>query len=241
MVLREICRAGRQTGRVARSAECREVVGQVARRISALRARECLRVGVDGPDGAGKTSFADDLSVALRGLGMPVVRISLDDFHNVRAVRYRQGRDSPDGFWEDSYDYSRFRRDVLVPFGPGGSRRYRPVAHDLTTDAMLEPEPRTAAPGTVLVVDGLFLHRDEMVQAWDLSVFLDVPFDVTARRMAARDGTNPDPEHPSMRRYVQAQRIYFRACSPHRRADVLIDNRDFRAPRILRTRPAVQP
>jgi uridine kinase len=66
-------------------------------------------------------------------------------------------------------------------------------------------------------------------------VFLDVPFAVTAKRMASRDGTDPDPDHPSMRRYVEAQRIYFNACSPHRRADILIDNRDLSTPRILRT------
>ncbi|RSM50529.1 uridine kinase, partial [Actinoplanes sp. ATCC 53533] len=92
----------------------------------------------------------------------------------------------------------------------------------------------TALPGTVLIVDGLFLHRDEIVDAWDLSVFLDVPFSVTANRMASRDGTNPDPGHPSMRRYVEAQRIYFNACAPRQRADILIDNRDLSTPRIRR-------
>lgn len=164
----------------------------------------------------------------------PVVRISLDDFHNVRAVRHRLGRGSPEGFWRDTYNYARFRADVLDPLGPGGSRRYRATAHDLVTDAIRTPEPRLAPPGAVLVVDGLFLHRDELASAWDLSVFLDVPFTVTARRMALRDGTNPDPEHPDMRRYVGGQRIYFAACAPQEQATVLIDNTDFRIPRILR-------
>jgi uridine kinase len=177
--------------------------------------------------------FANDLAALLRELGRPVVRISLDDFHNVRAVRYRQGRESPEGFWRDSFNYARFRADVLEPFGPNGSRRYRPAAHDLATDAILTPEPQLAPPGAVLVVDGLFLHR-KLVGTWDLSVFLDVPFTVTAQRMALRDGTNPDPDHPDIRRYVQAQRIYFAACAPQERATVLVDNTDFHRPRILR-------
>jgi uridine kinase len=70
---------------------------------------------------------------------------------------------------------------------------------------------------------------------WDFSVFLDVPFAVTALRMAERDGTHPDPTHPSMRRYVEAQRIYFAACTPTKRASVVIDNSDFDAPRITAT------
>ncbi|GAA4929635.1 uridine kinase [Actinoplanes utahensis] len=192
------------------------------------------RIAVDGVDGSGKTTFADRLAERVRSLGRPVVRISLDDFHHVRAIRHRRGRDSPDGFWLDSYDYERFHRDVLAPFAPGGSRRYRPAAHDLTTDAVLDPEPRTAEPTAVLLVDGLFLHRPELVTAWDLSVFLDVPFEVTALRMSLRDGTPPDPDHPGMRRYVAGQRIYFRACSPQSQATILIDNQDFTTPRIIR-------
>ncbi len=211
---------------------------QVARRVPASRGRDCVRVAVDGPDGSGKSTFADEFAAGVRALGRHVVRVSLDDFHNVRAIRYRQGRESPEGFWQDSYDYRRFRSDVLDPFGPGGSRRYRPAAHDLATDAVLHPEPRTAPAGTVLIVDGLFLHRDEIVTAWDLSVFLDVAFDETARRMAVRDGTDPDPGHPSMRRYVEAQRLYFRTCCPHERADILIDNGDVLAPRLMASRRA---
>jgi uridine kinase len=210
------------------------VLGGVVDRVREPCDHGCVRVGVDGPDGSGKTMFADDLAAMLRERDRPVVRISLDDFHNVRAVRYRQGRESPEGFWRDSYNYARFRADVMEPFGPNGSRCYRPAAHDLVTDAVLTPEPRLAPPSAVLVVDGLFLHRDELAAMWDLSVFLDVPFTVTAQRMALRDGTNPDPDHPDMRRYVEAQRIYFAACAPRERATVLVDNCDFHRPRILR-------
>jgi len=116
--------------------------------------------------------------------------------------------------------------DVLEPLGPGGSRRYRATAHDLCTDAVLEPEPQSAPAGAVLVVDGLFLLRPELAPAWDLSVFIDAPFEVTAARLAARDGTDPT----ALRRYVEAHRIYDAACTPRDRADVLIDNGDHDAP-----------
>lgn len=182
------------------------------------------RVGVDGPDGSGKTTFADELAEVLRARGRDVVRVSIDDFHHVRAVRHHRGRDSPEGFWLDSYDYDRFRADVLTPFAPGGTGRYRPAAHDVITDAVRNPPPIQAPPGATLIVDGIFLHRDELAGNWDFSLFLEVPFTETARRMAVRDNTPPDPSDPGMRRYVAGQRLYYAACSPQSRATWVIDN-----------------
>jgi uridine kinase len=211
-----------------------EVLRFVAARIPQPADGRWVRVAVDGPDGAGKTTFADDLAAVLRSSERPVVRVSVDGFHAPRVVRYRRGRDSPEGFWLDSYDYPRFRADVLDPFGPGGSGSYRSAAHDVGTDTPSSPEPQTADQGSVLVVDGIFLLRDELADVWDLSVFLDVPFGETVRRMVVRDGIDPDVEHPGTRRYVEGQRLYFAACDPLRRADVVIDNLDVDAPRVVR-------
>ena len=129
-----------------------------------------------------------------------MVRVSADDFHQPHAVRYRRGRESPEEFWLDSYDYPALRANVLDPLAPGGGRHYRPGVHDLATDGRLDLPWREAPAGAVLVLDGLFLHRDELAGVWDLSVFLRVPFEVTAARMAVRDGTAPDPTDPSLAR-----------------------------------------
>ncbi len=47
-------------------------------------------VAVDGPDGAGKTTFADALAEAAPE--RTVVRGSLDDFHHPQAHRHAEGR-----------------------------------------------------------------------------------------------------------------------------------------------------
>ncbi len=78
----------------------------------------------------------------------------------------------------------------------------------------------------------LFLHRDELVGTWDLSVFLQVPFPVSVARLAARDGTPADPEDHSLVRYVAGQRLYFTACQPWHRAALVIDATDLDAPSL---------
>jgi uridine kinase len=206
------------------------LLDEVAGLVPVPAAPGCVRVGIDGVDGVGKSTFAGELAAALTGRGREVVQVSADDFHHPRAVRHRRGRDSPVGFWLDSYDHAALIGDVLRPFGPGGSRRYRPAAHDLETDEVLDLPWRVAAPGTVLIVDGLFLHRDELVGFWDFSVFLDAPFEVTVARLAQRDGPSPR----GAGRYVGGQRLYFAACDPRRRAGVVVDNGDLSRPVLLR-------
>jgi uridine kinase len=196
-----------------------------------------VRVGVDGVDGSGKTTFADALGRHLVQQGRRVVRIRADDFLNPRAVRYRLGRTSPEGYVADSYDLDRLRSDVLDPFGPDGSGRYRERSHDLATDEALDLPWLQAPDGAVLVLDGMFLHRDELAGGWDVSVLLEVPFEETCRRMALRDGTDPDPEHPSMHRYVHGQRLYLSRCRPAERATVVVDNTDVADPQVVARQP----
>lgn len=218
------------------SAVRRELLRTLAAEIADRPAGPTSLVAVDGVDGAGKTIFADqlaaELGARLAASGRTVIRASADDFHHPRAIRYRRGRQSPEGFWLDSYDYARLRADLLDPLRAGRGR-FRTAAHDLRTDAPVDAPARAVRDGHVLVFDGLFLHRDELRAYWTYSIFLDVPFAVSAARMAARDGTPADPADPALARYVGGQLRYLAACRPQQRATVVIDHSDVDAPRRI--------
>ena len=98
-----------------------------------------------------------------------------------------------------------------------------------------------AAPGDILIFDGIFLHRPELRAHWDYSVFLEVRFAVSVARMAERDASSPDPGAASNRRYVGGQEIYLARCHPRRWASVVINNDDLDSPYIVEPAREVTP
>ena len=196
-------------------------------------------LGVDGVDGSGKTTFAAKLAAAIPDRA--VIVIHLDNFLNPSAIRHAKGRDSAKGFWQDTYNYAALRDQVFAPLQATGNRWYAPSSYDHQADRTAPSEFIQAPSDALILVEGMFLHRDELYSCWDASVFLDVPFTETAARMAVRNGSNPDPEHPTMLRYVGGQRRYFAAVQPRDRATFVIDNTDFTSPKVIRPNMVAQP
>ena len=186
---------------------------------------------IDGIDGAGKTTFATDLAAAVRERGVASAVVSLDGFHAPAAVRH-QGADDADTWYLHAYDYDTFRRLVVEPFRTGG-----PVAldHRSRVDDAVIPDPPRFRPEdrSVLVVEGVFLHRKELVGLWHTSAWLEVRMEVGLARTAERDGSDPDPAAAINRRYFGAEERYLREFDPRRRANATFDLGDPASPRRI--------
>jgi uridine kinase len=207
----------------------------VRRRFAAGR----VVVAVDGGDGAGKTTFADGWAEVFAEDGSTVFRASTCDFHRPRAERYVRGRRDPEGFYRDSFDYSTLRRVLLDPFREGwqtgATTGFQLAAFDLARDAPVEAAWVTAPKDAVLIIDGIFLHRPELRDVWDWSVWLESPLDVRFARMAQRDGSDPDPFARDNERYRVGHDIYLHDADPRGAASVVVDNTDPEHPvRVLR-------
>jgi uridine kinase len=209
------------------------ILSHVAGAILELPATNVVRVAIDGVDGAGKTVFAHELARVIETHGRPVIRASVDSFHNPKSRRYRLGRGSPEGFYLDSYDYTRLKELLLDPLSPGGINYYRSAVFDHTTDSEVSVPEQRAVAGSILLFDGIFLHRPELRGYWDFSIFLDVDFAVSIPRGAQRGTGSGDPAAPENRRYIEGQRIYLHECDPKGRATMIIDNEDLECPRII--------
>jgi uridine kinase len=213
------------------------VLERLATHLAAQRPGHPLRVGIDGPSGVGKTTFAGELADAVRATGRPVLRIDSDGFHHVRAIRYRQGRASARGYYEDAYDFDSLRALVLVPLGPGGSRRVATKVHDLATDAV-ELRWTDVAPDAVVIFDATFLQRGELRDLWDEVVYLAAAERIAEQRGVERDAAALGGADTALAayesRYTAAYRIYLTEERPADRASIVIDHTDPAAPGLLR-------
>lgn len=185
-----------------------------------------VRVGIDGWCGAGKTTLARWLVQEVERAGRPALHVDSDGFHHVRARRYRQGRDSARGYYDDAYDLDALAERVLQPLGPGGSREIATTVHDLATDEVVD-ERTTVPVDAVVVFAATFVQRGALRELWDEVVWVDTDEATATTRGIARDAAALGGEDAARaaydRRYRAACRIYVDEERPRARASLILD------------------
>lgn len=209
--------------------ERRDTLAAIVAMLRGLYPRGRVMIAIDGLTASGKSTFADDLATSWRDAvsGAPgasattVLRASVDDFLRPRAARYARGRDSAEGRYLDSYDYSLLRRVLIEPFRMGGSTGFQLRGFDRDADRAFQSEWTTAGPDAVLIVDGSFLNRPELRGVWNAVIWLEADAAVRDARILERDGITPDS--PTAGRYRGAGELY-EATNPREAATLIVDN-----------------
>jgi uridine kinase len=214
-----------------------DLIAHVAADIVARSDRR-IRVAVDGRTAAGKTSFAHELAAAVRACGRPTLRASLDDFKHPwqHAREHGYDRRSGSGYYRNAHDHASVRRLLLEPAGPGGSGHVVLWAHDPLTGADHRDVVVRAGPDAVLVVDTVFAFRPEWDDLWEYRIWLEVDAAEALARGVARDGSRDGVDEATLvhqERYAVAEELYLAEVDPVSRADAVIDNHDWAAPRML--------
>lgn len=203
---------------------------KIQEKIEAMRdsRKTPLRVAINGVEGTGKTTFAEKFVKYLQENNLPAEHISIDGFHFNKETRYRQGRDSARGYYEDSYDEKGFAEKVLEQSQSGS---YIPATHDLESDKYLILDPVEIALDIIIIVDGSYLFKPVYEPHFDLKIYLKTDFDTARSRGAKRDAGHLGGEEAAARkflaRYHAASQMYIDEVNPESLADIVIDNTDF--------------
>lgn len=207
-----------------------QLLDHLVSRIIQIQKPHPVRVAIDGPDAAGKTTLAQELVAPIQAHGRPVIRASVDGFHNPARVRHKRGSTSPEGYYQDSFNYRALTELLLTPLGPAGSRQYHSAIYDYRTDSEAQIPLRIAEVNAVLLFDGVFLLRSGLSAYWDFTIFVAADFEMTGARAEQRDahlfGSVEEVRKRYKLRYIPGQRLYYEECRPRERADVVIDNND---------------
>ncbi|MCE2511265.1 MAG: uridine kinase [Acidimicrobiia bacterium] len=187
-------------------------IRRLSNAIQAVDASATRLVLIDGLGGAGKSVLAE----ALAGeLGVPV--IEGDDFYLPSVERQRAGIGS-DAIGA-SYDWRRLERQVLAPLSRGKGARYQ--RFDWDSDRLGE---WASVPGQdTVVVEGVYLLRDQLRHYASVSIWVETPREVRLARGIERDGETARSRW--INEWMPAEDAYLSAMRPDVAATLVVDGR----------------
>jgi uridine kinase len=214
-----------------------DVLRRLADTLIEVQEQHPLRVAIDGITASGKTTLGNEMTSAITERGRPVIRIHVDDFHRRREHRYRQGKDSARGYYEDAYDFDALNRRVLRPLAPDGDLAFNRRIIDLASDTAIDEPAELALSDSILIADGSFMQRHHR-RSWDVVIFVNTSVEEALRRGIGRDagqfGGRVAAEQRYAHRYHAASRMYVDEVAAVQAADFVIDNDDPSSPRLRR-------
>ncbi|MFL5304084.1 MAG: hypothetical protein ACJ8F1_02675 [Polyangia bacterium] len=172
-----------------------------------------LIVAIDGVDGSGKSRLAAALAEALSDGGHPVTTVHVDDFRRPLELTGLEPQAETDAYYDRYYDF----------------------------DAVGTALASAARAGTTILEGVMLLRAALPPDSW--LMVLEVSAEEARRRILARDQAKgrsvAEVSRRIDRRYFPAQSRYRAAHDPVSRAHALIDNEDWRRPRLLRRATAL--
>ena len=183
-------------------------------------------IGIDGLGGSGKTTFAEKLQ---RQLGNAMF-FHIDDFIHPINIRY----DDKVPEWE-AYYYKQWRYDYVI------KTILEPISKGLSVDDILEfynkdsdqyiRKQITIPVGTKVIIEGVFLQREELRKYFDFVVYIDTDKNTRLARVLQRDsyiGTAEEIIAKYEQRYFPAEEMYVQEYDPVRLADQVITKDELR-------------
>ena len=192
-------------------------------------------IGINGVDTSGKTIFSENMQKYLVARGKKASVLHLDDFHNPAGIR-NAGPNEIDAYIQNAFDIKKLIDELLKPLKSGQSINKTLECLDLNTDTFSSRRHYEIDKNTYVILEGVLLYREPLSGYIDYKVFLDIGFDEVLRRAEVRDVPQYGPAFLNKYRekYIPIQQWYLEFCLPKSKSDLVIDNRNYSDPRIVK-------
>jgi uridine kinase len=154
-------------------------------------------VAVDGPGGAGKSTFARELAEAAGGAPL----VHTDDF---------AAADNPIDWWP------RLLEQVIEPFARGEAAHYQ--RYDWPSETLAEWH--TIEPAPIVIIEGVSAGRTEWAAHLNFLIWIETPREERLRRGVERDGIAALDDWES---WMASEDAHYERDPTRERADVVID------------------
>ncbi|MDX1700007.1 MAG: hypothetical protein R3250_05275 [Melioribacteraceae bacterium] len=215
-----------------------QLIEEIALVIDQIKLPHPVRVAIDGPGNAGKTTWANELNDELSRLGRRVIRSTIDGFHYSSHIRYQRGKYSPMGYLEDSYNYPLLKKYLLDPLGPEGNLLYKKSIYNFKVDKPTNAKANKADKDSILIFDGIFLFNETLLHYWDYRIYIDASFEITLQRAIKRDselfGGIDEVIKLYRKRYIPGHEMYLSLCNPIKVSDIALKNDDYVNPSVIK-------
>lgn len=169
------------------------------------KAHKPILIAIGDFGGSGKTTFAEKLKTAL---GDAYV-VNIDDF-----ILKEQAKSVAD--WEDSFERTRLREQVLGPASAGERIIYQKL--EWADDRL---GARIEVPNVdYLIVEGISSYHPDIASYYDYKIWVDTPIEVARDRGKARDVGNEN-EH-LWDDWAKVDLVYQERYHPEQVADITV-------------------
>ncbi|MED4017155.1 kinase [Sutcliffiella cohnii] len=180
-----------------------------------------LVVALDGLSGAGKTTIVVKLKEELAPIH--VVIIHIDDYIVEQSRRYHTGFEEWYEYYSLQWDVEQLKEALFEKLIGNASVLTLPF-YDSNTDSIRKKEV-FVPKNSIVVIEGIFLQRQEWQSYFDLTFYLDVQREIRYERALNRDtyiGSLEERRKKYKRRYWPAEDYYLNRLKPIENADVVI-------------------
>jgi uridine kinase len=177
--------------------------------------KDIFIIAVDGPGGAGKSFFVDQLSRFLDNYDM----VHFDDFYLPESNPERIG---------SNFDWKRLKKEVLLPY-----KRYRKCTYQIYNWITNSLENwKEIKDKKYLFIEGVTSARLELRKYLDFIIFVETPYEIRLKRGIDRDGEKTGQKW--VNDWVPRENKYFNSSIHNTRtiSDLVIDGTYFKMDKI---------